>query len=119
MKLTPKVVREVQRLLVEERLSFRIVAKRMGCSRASIAAIASRPYRPLVESQEDSDWDDLLHSGELFHGPLARCPGCGAMVYLPCLLCRMRGLEAAHQRARTQPRATSVVPVPVAAGRIR
>jgi hypothetical protein len=115
MKLTPEVVQEVQRLLVEERLSFRVVAKRIGCSRASVAAIASRPYLPPAEDQEDSDWDDLLHSGELFQGPLARCPGCGAMVYLPCLLCRVREL-AAQEAEKTSPDVDSLAPV--AAGRI-
>ncbi len=88
--------REVQRLLGEGQLSQRKIAKVVGVSRATVGAIArgkhtDREARQLQREQERED-------AYLPSGPLERCPGCGSMVYMPCLLCRVR--EKLHRDAR-------------------
>ena len=82
------VVEEVKRLLAEGRLSQRKIARQTGVSRGSVGLIAQgkRPdYQPRRDLKED-----LLGPA----GPPERCPSCGAMVYVPCRLCRLRELLA-------------------------
>lgn len=82
------VVQEVKRLLAEGRLSQRKIARRAGLSRGSVGLIAQgkRPdYQPRRDMEEEL-------SGPV--GPPERCPSCGALVYLPCRLCRLKELLA-------------------------
>ena len=89
--LAPARVAEIHRLLAEGRLSRRAVARAVGVSRNTVAAIAlgRRPDYELLRRPAD-DEPPL--------GPPRRCPGCGGMVYLPCRLCRMRRRLAAGAR---------------------
>jgi hypothetical protein len=80
------VVQEVKRLLFVEGLSQRNVAAQTGVSRGSVHAIA-RGKRPDPKPRSDDD------SIALFQGPPQRCPSCGGLVYMPCLLCRVRTLR--------------------------
>ncbi len=91
--IAPSLVEEVKRLLVEGKLSQRKIARRTGVSRGSVAMIAQgkRPDYPPRRDEED-----LVPVG-----PPARCPSCGAMVYQPCRLCRLRELLAT---SKTSPR---------------
>ena len=86
--ITPAIVEEIGRLLGEERLSRRKIAVRTGVSRGTVNAIAlgKRPdYAP-----RKGQWaDDFVPPGGL---PL-RCPGCGGMVQMPCLACRVRAVK--------------------------
>jgi transcriptional regulator with XRE-family HTH domain len=80
--IPPSVVQEIRRLLAEGRLSYRRIAKLAGVSRGSVSLIASgkRPdYKPREEPAADVP-----------AGPPERCPTCGALVYMPCRLCRLR-----------------------------
>ena len=83
--IAPQVVADVRRLLTEERLSQRKVARLTGVSRSTIAAIASdkRPDYELLRRSREADWEEPA-------GPAVRCPGCGHRVYMPCQLCRLR-----------------------------
>lgn len=92
--LAPSLVEEVKRLLAAGRLSQRKIARQTGVSRGSVALIAQgkRPDYP-PRRNEDEDLGPV--------GPPARCPTCGAMVYPPCRLCRLRELLA---KAKTPPR---------------
>jgi len=83
--LTPALVAEIRHLLHNEGLSQRSVARQTGVSRGTVHAIAQgkRPERPLRRPAPE----DLPRP----EGPLQRCPGCGGMVYMPCLLCLARG----------------------------
>ena len=86
----------IKKLLAEGELSQRKIAKKVGVSRGTVASVASG-RRP--------DYEQLRHKRQqdqqpLPLGPLARCPECGGMVYMPCRLCEMRSRRAdAPQRS--------------------
>jgi transcriptional regulator with XRE-family HTH domain len=85
-------VKEVERLLAEGGLSYRKIAKTIGVSRATVSAIA-RGARPDYEARR------LLRLPENEPlGPIERCPTCGARVYMPCRLCRVRKIKFAEQQ---------------------
>ena len=78
------VVDEIQSLLDEGELSQRRIARRLGVSRGTVHAIANGK-RP--------DYCTLRHDTDGFLppvGPPRRCPSCGGMVLMPCLLCHVR-----------------------------
>jgi len=80
------VVQEVRRLLFAEGLSQRAVSAKVGVSRGTVHAIArgKRPDRIRAFPEDPGVW----HAS-----PPQRCPGCGGLVYMPCLLCRVRALR--------------------------
>jgi transcriptional regulator with XRE-family HTH domain len=85
-------IMEVERLLAAGNLSHRKIAAVTGVSRATISGIASgrRPdYEALRRAREEKRRPP---------GPVGRCAECGALVYLPCQLCKMR--EAERQRLK-------------------
>jgi hypothetical protein len=90
--ITPATVAEIRRLLVEEGLSQRHVAQRTGVSRGTVHAIAAgkRPDYELRGRNFDADFSPP-------NGPLRRCPECGGMVHVPCLLCRVREMTQRHR----------------------
>jgi hypothetical protein len=90
--LTIALVDEIKRLLAEGQASQRQIARLTGVSRSTVGAIASgkRAERP----PQTADGDELPRPT----GPLGRCAGCGGLVYTPCLLCRVRALEAPMAR---------------------
>ncbi len=77
------VVKEVERLLKQERLSQRAIARLLKVSRGTVCSIASGRR---VESRSDSQ---TVGAKAL----LGRCRHCGGRVFLPCLLCQVRMLE--------------------------
>ena len=87
--LAPSIVDEVRRLLFEEKMSRRKIARKTGISRGTIGLIASGK-RPDYDRLRAARRDDPLEP----NGPPARCPQCGGMVYLPCRLCHARNLAA-------------------------
>ena len=99
--IAPTLVAEIRRLLVEEGLSQRHVAQLTGVSRGTVHAIATGK-RPAYERRGrhfDADFSPP-------DGPLRRCPDCGGMVHMPCLLCRVREMtrrDRAPQRQRRLP----------------
>ncbi|MEN6459173.1 MAG: helix-turn-helix transcriptional regulator [Thermoguttaceae bacterium] len=80
--IAPEIVAQIRRLLQEDRLSQRQIARLVGVCRGSVAAIASG-RRPDYESRPVEE--DLEPSG-----PPVRCPSCGSKVYMPCVLCGLR-----------------------------
>ena len=78
--LAPATVGEIRLLLAEGGLSQREIARRLGVSRGSVNAIA-RGKR--------TDGADFVCPS----GPVERCPGCGCMVQMPCLACRIRAMR--------------------------
>lgn len=85
--LSPAIVEEIRRLLAEGRLSQRRIAAATGVSRTTVSNIA-RGRRP--DYPQRGCEDEL----GLACGPLARCPGCGGRVYMPCRLCHVRAVAA-------------------------
>lgn len=93
---------ETQRLLALGNLSQRRISAIVGISRATVSAIAKGAYQ--LRDQRRRDREDHF----LPQGPVSRCAGCGAMVQMPCLGCRMEKrkererqiLRAARRKAR-------------------
>ncbi len=85
--LAEAVVEEIRSLLVAGGLSQRKIARRLGVSRGTVNAISlgrRADYAPPSPAE-----------GECFpfpEGVPRRCPGCGGMVQMPCLLCYIRSL---------------------------
>ena len=76
--------------------SHREIERLTGVSRFVIGKMArgrrsTRCARPVAAAVGDDDDDDDLG---LCSEPPRRCRGCGAMVYMPCLLCMVRALPA-------------------------
>jgi hypothetical protein len=79
------VVEEIRQLLDEGELSQRKIAAKLNVSRGTVGAIANGK-RGIYGSEPDPEKPDLC-SLDL---PPERCSGCGAMVYMPCVLCQAR-----------------------------
>jgi len=79
------VVQEVRRLLDEDELSQRKIAFKLGISRGTVDAIASG-RRGIYGREPDQKQSDL----PCLELAPQRCSGCGAQVYMPCVLCRAR-----------------------------
>lgn len=90
----PDIVQEVLRLLAEDRLSQRGIARQLRISRGTVLAIA-KGRRPDYEALRRRRRADLPQ------GPPVRCPGCGGLVQMPCLLCRVRA-QKEHERSRQE-----------------
>jgi hypothetical protein len=80
-------IKEAERLLAEGKLSHRKIALAVGISRATVGGIASG-RRPDYEARQRAR---AVANEPL--GPLARCPGCGGLVYMPCRLCTVRKMK--------------------------
>jgi DNA-binding XRE family transcriptional regulator len=94
--IAPTVIAEIRRLLREEHLSQRRVARRMQVSRGTVQAIATgnRPEYEFRRRHVDPEFTPPS-------GPWKRCPHCGGLVQMPCLACRVRTIQ---QRHRHRPR---------------
>ncbi len=79
-------IREAELMLARGKLSQRKIAKITGLSRGTISMIASGKRKVQVRTV-DPDMPP-----ELEKSPPVRCPGCGAMVRMPCLLCFLKNL---------------------------
>jgi hypothetical protein len=90
--LARSIIAEVDRLLQEGKLSHRRIALRTGVSRGTVSAIASG-RRGLHGKEADSERPNPLSP----LGPPLRCPGCGFLVYMPCLVCRARASRHAQR----------------------
>lgn len=104
------IVEEVRQYLREGSISRREIARRLGISRGTVQSIAlGRRRRRPAERRRESD--DVSHpppntgkasatqqtcaTGSACGAkPARRCPGCGSMVFMPCLACRVRGMRA-------------------------
>jgi len=93
--LKPYQVDEVLRLH-REGYSRRAIVRRTGRARATVDRIVTG-QRPDYEATRDR----RREHDELFSGPPMRCPGCGGMAHLPCMVCRDRtALETRRLVAR-------------------
>src|SRR5262245_8664085 len=83
--LAKSLVEEIDRLLHEGRLSQRKIAAQLRVSRGTVSAIASG--RRGVHGREVDDEERYLHHRQ---SGAERCPRCGYLVYMPCLICLNR-----------------------------
>ena len=88
------IVEQIRQLLGEQGLSQRQIARHLGVSRGTVLAIA-QGRRPNYAADNEGD---KVFSPSM--GPPRRCPGCGGMVTMQCLLCKIRGLVAVDRRRR-------------------
>ncbi len=93
--LALSTVVEIRRLLDEGQLSQRKIAAKLGVSRGSVGAIASGKRGLYGRDPEEAHPE--LCSLDL---PPERCPSCGGMVYMPCVLCRARRYGEQRRRLR-------------------
>ncbi|QEG37137.1 helix-turn-helix domain-containing protein [Bythopirellula goksoeyrii] len=77
-------VLEIRRLLDAGQLSQRRIALKLGVSRGVVNSIANG--RRGLHGRESC----VSYSRDAPEVVAHRCRGCGAMVYMPCLLCRAR-----------------------------
>ncbi len=98
------LVNEIKRLLETRDLSQRQIAKRLGTSRGTVSDVAKGRRRTHTKN---ANADLSVFSNE---SELARCPGCGGKVYMPCLRCRICSLkqqQRATRRVEPQPKKDS------------
>jgi transcriptional regulator with XRE-family HTH domain len=101
--IAAKTIAEIHRLLDLKTYSQRQIARLLGVSRGTVGSVALGRRRG--DSPRDTGKEDLAESS----GPPARCPGCGGLVYMPCLLCKLR---KERPRARVQNRPTNFAAIP-------
>lgn len=97
--IAPELVQHVERLLAEGRLSQRKIAKLTGLSRGTVGAIATgrRPdYEALRRRRQEQEPPERT-------GPPQRCPGCGALVLMPCLACELKSDARGAPKRRPGP----------------
>lgn len=85
-------VKEVERLLADNRQSQCAIARMVGVSRSVVGQIAAgtRPdYAARRLALQEAEYEPP--------GPVGRCCGCGAKVYLPCRLCKIRAIKSEEQ----------------------
>lgn len=79
------IVGEIRCLLDRGEMSQRNIAIQMGVSRGTVSSIA-RGKRPDYEARRRQRGEDFTPPS----GLPRRCPGCGRLVQMPCLACRVR-----------------------------
>ena len=86
--IAPHIVHAIRELLHEGQMSQRGIAKRLGVSRGTVNAIArgKRRERPLQSRMSTVEGFGIASEP-------VRCPGCGGLVHMPCLLCYVRSIE--------------------------
>ena len=89
-------IEEIDRLLRDGQLSQRKIAKQLGVSRGTVAAVATGRRGMYGKEPED----ETLHSLAP-QSPPERCPGCGFLVYMPCLVCSARSYRLQKKALRT------------------
>jgi len=103
--LTQLQVDWVVQLLDDKRLSQRTIARLTGVSRGTIGAIARgvRPQNLCRRESEEPAFD---------RGLPVRCHGCGGLVQMPCLLCRVRRIVTIERRLACLDRAMEAATKP-------
>jgi len=94
--LTLEKVLEVKRLLDERSLSRRAIAAQTGVSRGSVNAIANGERGLHGRPADELDVDGLPRLSTVAE----RCPECGGLVFMPCVLCEARRYARATEGRR-------------------
>lgn len=94
--IAPAVIAKVRNLLAKGTLSQRQIAGMTGVSRGTVNAIVNGKRRDPQPPRES-----LGIEIERPSGPPQRCPGCGGLVYMPCMLCHVRKVVAEGRVAKS------------------
>jgi hypothetical protein len=89
-------IHEIDRLLKAGNSSQRKIARRLGVSRGTVAAIATGRRGIYGKVPEDEASKSLAPQS-----PPVRCPECGFLIYRPCQVCRARGYRQQQRALRT------------------
>ena len=84
--IAPEIIGKIRKLLKESGHSQRKIAKETGVSRGTVNAIALGRRRDR-EPRQSREGDGFTPPS----GVHSRCPTCGGLVQMPCLLCQLRG----------------------------
>ena len=96
--IEPWIVEEIRWLLAQKMWKYGEIARTTGVCRATVGRIARRE-RPYDKAPEPPAEPEPV-------GPPVRCKGCGGLVYMPCILCRVRRWIARRRQAgKAQPEA--------------
>ena len=90
------VIQEVRRLIDLGQLSQRQIALKLDVSRGTVHAIATGKRGLHGSELETHDAETNFYSL-----PPQRCPGCGARVFLPCVLCRALAYRKQQETLRS------------------
>jgi transcriptional regulator with XRE-family HTH domain len=90
------LVEEIRRMLLADRLSQRKIAQTLGISRGTVNAIARGRRRDNSTRRCQCEEDEGFTPPT---GMPARCPGCGGLTQMPCLLCYVRARNDARETA--------------------
>ena len=105
--LSLSVVRKIDRLLQEGKLSHRKIADRLGVGRGTVSAIASG--RRGLYGKELSSKEPRSLPGQ---SPAERCGRCGYLVHKPCLVCEIRDFQERRKLVREIQAAVARIPSP-------
>jgi len=86
--LSTERVAQIRSFLTDGRMSQRAIARTLRVSRGTVEAIAQN-RRPNYAARAEN----RLAGRDPPAGPVERCPGCGGMVQMPCLACRLRAMR--------------------------
>jgi Helix-turn-helix domain len=104
------LIEKIERLLQEGELSQRKIAELVGVSRGTVAAVATGRRGINGREPGESCRDPRVHLA-----PPERCPECGFLVYMPCLVCRTR--EHRHWQKVWQASGPAAAPTSSESGR--
>ncbi|TWT86265.1 hypothetical protein Mal64_38050 [Pseudobythopirellula maris] len=90
--LSLALIEEVKRLLDEGRLSQRAIAEKLAVSRGTVSALATGKRHVFGREQQAGEDPSTLPLA-----PPERCPGCGGMVHMPCVLCEALAYLGRHE----------------------
>ena len=90
------LVEEVRRMLLAGRVSQRKIAQTLGVSRGTVNAIARGRRRDNFARRRQYEEADGFTPPT---GMPARCPGCGGLTQMPCLVCYIRARNDARETA--------------------
>jgi hypothetical protein len=88
--LSQQVIDEARRLLFEGQMSQRQIAEQLHISRGTVNALSLG---------QRGAYGRETATAQPMPIRIARCRGCGGLVYLPCILCRTRRFIEERQRA--------------------
>ncbi len=94
--ISAQLVRAVEALLRRGDLSHRQIAKRLGTSRQTVDRVAGGKHRACRDELPAEPVEPIA---------VRRCPGCGAIAAVPCLVCRLREMIAAGRLPKPAPAA--------------
>lgn len=94
--IPPSTILEIQRLLKKKHYGRRKIAKRLRVSLGTVVAVATgvRQVKDYLDHPLEREPAKETR----------RCPSCGALVNMPCMLCQTREMLAGHQLPPLEPR---------------